>query len=392
MTKTVRYQQGELYRDHGAWFVRYRERVRQADHSMKTERRAERLGSVEEFPTRAEIEPLRTAFMQGVNATAATPDASMTLTDFVERVYLPYVERELRPSTHKGYRGVWRRYLAEHIGSARLRRFRTVDASRLLRTLAEERGVNKTTLGHVKGVLSAIFTHAKNEGAYDGTNPIQDARIPRQARGAGETFAYQLAQILRILDVLPLLPRAVVATASFAGLREGELRGFEWPDYGGGELRVRRSVWKTFVNEPKTHASREAVPVIPVLARTLEAYRTSMHSPKAGVVFHDGSGRRMDLDKLAQRVIRPAVEAIGLPWYGWHGFRRGIASNLFALGVDDKVVQRILRHAKPHVTRERYIKTFDPAIAAAMQKMQAAVDALGPRLASSWPAIGSGQN
>jgi integrase len=100
----------------------------------------------------------------------------------------------------------------------------------------------------------------------------------------------------------------------------------------------------------------------------------------------DGSAQRMDLDKLAQRVIRPAVEAIGLPWYGWHGFRRGVASNLYALGVDEKVVQRILRHAKPHVTRERYIKAFDPAVLEAMQRMQAVVTSLqnnGQQLASS---------
>ena len=63
------------------------------------------------------------------------------------------------------------------------------------------------------------------------------------------------------------------------------------------------------------------------------------------------------MDKLAQRVIRPAVEACGLPWYGWHGFRRGIASNLYELGANDKIVQRVLRHAKPHVTRERYGKS-----------------------------------
>lgn len=75
-------------------------------------------------------------------------------------------------------------------------------------------------------------------------------------------------------------------------------------------------------------------------------------------------------------MIRPAIEAIGLPWYGWHGFRRGIASNLYALGADDKVVQRVLRHAKPHVTKERYIKVFDPAVLEAMQKMQATSEEL----------------
>jgi integrase len=94
------------------------------------------------------------------------------------------------------------------------------------------------------------------------------------------------------------------------------------------------------------------------------------------VIFHSGDGRPMAMDKLAQKVIRPAIEAIGLSWYGWHGFRRGIASNLFALGADDKIVQRILRHAKPHVTRERYIKVFDPAVLDAMQKMQATLEQL----------------
>jgi len=101
-----------------------------------------------------------------------------------------------------------------------------------------------------------------------------------------------------------------------------------------------------------------------------------MHHPTSGVMFHHGNGKRMDMDKLAQRVIRPAVEAIGLEWYGWHGFRRGVASNLYALGADEKIVQRILRHAHPHVTKERYIKAFDPAVMEAMERLQATVELL----------------
>jgi uncharacterized protein (DUF2132 family) len=67
--------------------------------------------------------------------------------------------------------------------------------------------------------------------------------------------------------------------------------------------------------------------VIPALAAILDEYRKSMHNPKSGVIFQSGNGSPMAMDKLAQKVIRPALEAIGLPWYGWHGFRRGIASN-----------------------------------------------------------------
>lgn len=67
---------------------------------------------------------------------------------------------------------------------------------------------------------------------------------------------------------------------------------------------------------------------------------------------------------------------IGLEWYGWHGFRRGIASNLYELGANEKIVQRVLRHAKPHVTKDRYIKAFDPAVLAAMKSLETRLDAL----------------
>ncbi len=40
----------------------------------------------------------------------------------------------------------------------------------------------------------------------------------------------------------------------------------------------------------------------------------------------------------------------------------------------EKVVQRILRHAKPHLTKERYIKAFDPAVLAAMKTLETTLD------------------
>ena len=135
-------------------------------------------------------------------------------------------------------------------------------------------------------------------------------------------------------------------------------------------------MWKTFVNGPKTRASAQAVPVIRHLAEILTAYRISIGNPATGVMFHSGDGNPMDLDKLAQQVIRPLVKSIGLEWYGWHGFRRGIASNLYELAADEKVVQRILRHAKSHVTKDRYIKAFDPAVLAAMRKLETSLDAM----------------
>jgi integrase len=334
------------------------------------------LGTLKDYPRESNIKPLLAEFMQRLNAGKFTPEASMTLREFVENIYLLFVEDEMRASTDKGYREIWKNHICDRVGEIRVREFRTVHASKMLRAIADDNDLSKTTLQHIKSVLSGIFTHAKNEGAFDGANPVQGARIPSNARGPGETYAYNLTEICQILEVLPLLPKAVVATASFAGLRKGELRGLEWPDYSEDVLSVTRSRWKAVVNGPKTRASGQTVPVIRQLAEILNAYRSSMGNPTSGIVFHRGSGEPLDFDKLGQRVVRPAVRAIGLEWHGWHGFRRGIASNLYELGANDKVVQRILRHAKPHVTKERYIKAFDPAVLAAMKSMETTLDAL----------------
>jgi hypothetical protein len=112
-----------------------------------------------------------------------------------------------------------------------------------------------------------------------------------------------------------------------------------------------------------TEAEKQAMPAPPTMAirqlgEILNTYRPSMGNPQAGVMCHSGGGQHMDFDKLGQSLIRPAVQALQFEWHGWHGFRRGIASNLHELEANDKVVQRILRHAKPHVTKERYIKAL----------------------------------
>src|SRR5215471_21053339 len=146
-------------------------------------------------------------------------------------------------------------------------------------------------------MLSGVFTYAKNEGAFDGNNPVAGALIPSRARRPRETYAYSLREILQILNILPLLAKAVVATASFAGLREGELKGMEWRDYAGTELNVARSIWRGVVNLPKTPASAAPVPVIKELADILSEYRSSIGSPQSGMMFHSGSGERMDMDK-----------------------------------------------------------------------------------------------
>lgn len=56
-----------------------------------------------------------------------------------------------------------------------------------------------------------------------------------------------------------------------------------------------------------------------------------------------------------------------IDWKGYHGFRRGLASNLNRLGVDDSVIQAILRHSSVAITQAAYIKTSRPDTVEAMR-------------------------
>lgn len=54
-------------------------------------------------------------------------------------------------------------------------------------------------------------------------------------------------------------------------------------------------------------------------------------------------------------------------WHGWHAFRRGLATNLHALGVDDKTIQAILRHSSIGLTMNVYVESLSESQVSAME-------------------------
>jgi integrase len=254
-----------------------------------------------------------------------------------------------------------------------LREFRTVDGERVLESIAKEYKLTSTTLAHIKAFLSGSFRFAKRRGVINSENPIRDVVLPK-GKPAGETHAYSLEEIMQMLRVLPEPARTIVAVAAFTGVRKGELRGFLWENYDGEQVLISQSFWRGHALEPKTRQSKAPVPVIAQLARLLDSHRCLSGNPANGLMFLSPVGKPINLDALAADVIVPLVTKAGVQWHGWHAFRRGLATNLHQLGVSDKVIQRILRHANVAVTQNCYIKTADSEVAAAMQQFEQSLE------------------
>jgi len=123
---------------------------------------------------------------------------------------------------------------------------------------------------------------------------------------------------------------------------------------------------RSHVDEPKTKKSRAPVPVIAQLAERINLHRKLSGNPSAGLMFVSPLGKPMNLDALVRDSIRPVLAKAGLTWHGWHAFRRGLASNLNRLGIDDSIIQAILRHSDPALTQRCYIKTVSSDAVAAM--------------------------
>ncbi|MFZ1140560.1 MAG: tyrosine-type recombinase/integrase [Candidatus Sulfotelmatobacter sp.] len=292
----------------------------------------------------------------------------MTLLRFIEDRYLPFVEEHQRISTFRGYRNMWRRYLKPRCNIT-LREFRTVDGERILDSIAKEHRLTSTTLARIKAFLSGIFRFAKHQGVINSENPVRDVVLPK-GKPASETHAYSLEEITQMLKVLPEPASTIVAVAAFRGVRKGELRGFLWENYDGEQVLISQSFWRAHALEPKTRQSKAPVPVIAPLAGLLDAHRCLSGNPANGLMFLSPVGKPINLDGLAAKVIGPLVKKLGIQWHGWHAFRRGLATNLHQLGVSDKIIQRILRHANVAVTQNCYIKTADSEVTDAMLQFE----------------------
>jgi integrase len=259
--------------------------------------------------------------------------------------------------------------------------------------VAKDATLKRATLSRVKSFMHEIFSEVIRLGLREGdVNPASGVKI-KCVKGKGATFAYTLDQIKDILAAHSGPSKVLMAVAAYSGLRRGEIVGLKWEDYDGQSIWVRRNICfgergEMSVEPPKTEASGAPVPVITPLRDILNAWKAKAHANASITadcwIFQAGFTRKKDhpatlLDSakltplspanVLRDVILPALEKAEIEWLGYHAFRRGLATNLRALSVDDLTIMEILRHSDIAVTRASYIKRVSEKSAEAMGKL-----------------------
>jgi integrase len=159
--------------------------------------------------------------------------------------------------------------------------------------------------------------------------------------------------------------RAMVTTAAFTGMRQGELRGLSWEDIdlAAGQITVRQRAdqWGA-LGAPKSKAGQRVLDIAPAVVKELQRWRLASGSPvmvfpgrATGKVIGQ-STVLLAFDGLQKR--SGIVGANGAPKYVFHALRHFFASVEIKLGRNPKELQTEMGHEKIELTMNTYGHLF----------------------------------
>jgi integrase len=123
----------------------------------------------------------------------------------------------------------------------------------------------------------------------------------------------------------------------------------------------------------KTEASKRSIDLPEWLVEDLKLHVDTHNLKGSSFIFYSARGRRLHYSNWRQRVWEPACEATGFPELRFHDLRSLNATSMVEEGVNVKVAQERLGHARVTTTLGIYAR-------ATSKGLREAADVLGERL------------
>jgi len=301
----------------------------------------------------------------------ARPDRDMTVSDFVEKVFMPWIEAEKEASTVKSYKGYWNAYLAPHFNHTKtLKGYEPYMGTNLLEKLASE--FSENTVSHARALASVIFAYATAKG-YITANPWRDVKKTVAGRDVEDGYAYTQQEIEACLDALARvegreaysaeMASMALSVGFYAGLRPSEIAGLRWENVTADRIYVNQAFVVGKSKGTKTGKNRTVV-MLPQLQNRMKEWRMKWGNPTNGWVFpNQANGGPMNMNDTSSRVIKTTLEKAELKWEGFYAARRGFGTMLVLAGATlDEVADAMGK--SPDVVFKHYFKDKTSTLAA----------------------------
>ena len=308
------------------------------------------------------------------------------------------IKRGLKDNTFQNYQYMYNTFVRPEFGKKRISALKKSDVKRFYNHLADERGLQTSTIDSIHTVLHQVLDMAVDD-AYIRNNPsdnvlkeLKQSHIFKTGKKRALTKAQQdlLLEFLRHNRTYSHW-YPIFAVMLGTGLRVGEATGLRWCDIDleNGQIDVnhtlvyychRHEYQKNGcyfnVNTPKTDASNRQVPMMDFVKEAflmekeyqeltgvkceavVDGYTDFIFVNRFGMVQHQGT-----LNKAIRRIIRDCndevllseeEDPVLLPHFSCHTLRHTFTTRMCEAGVNVKVIQDALGHSDISTTLNIY--------------------------------------
>ena len=352
----------DLYRENGAWKFRVNENLFNVrgfrEHSW---REPVHLGPATGPQRLSRKEAQRAVWEKlplGQQHGAPGPQPSMTIVDFVEKLFVPehVAIKGLAGRTH--YRAILKHVLTPEevqrvfkldLDASRTRLKAIPDWPYLsniglndarpehvetLMEAARARGYSIQTVTHIRNVVSAIFSHARKGSYFTGTNPASQVAVPGMSRKEAHTLS--LPQLRAVLELMRYPEKEMTLLAIVTAMNVAEICGLQWKHVNlstadqhiegdiipAGAIAVRKQWYRGELNSVKIGRTRNVT--MPQLMHSVLSglsQRPRYTRPDDFVLVSE-AGTPVNETNIASRRLKAVGNELNMPWLSWHVFRR----------------------------------------------------------------------
>ena len=290
---------------------------------------------------------------------AQPPPSLMTITDFVENVFIPEHVAMKAASGRTHFRAILKHVLTPeevdrvfrvdadrsrtkltavrnwpYLGNIRLADTRPEDVQRLI-AAAVTRGYSAQTVKHIRNVVGAIFTHARKRQCFSGDNPAELVALPRMVRK--EAHALTIDQAKDLLAAMQYPEKELALISILTHMNVAEICGLQWKwvnladewSMTDGEkipprtIAVRKHFYRgELVSLPMRSRKRFVTipePLIPILRALSERAK---YTGSDAFVLVSAVGTPINEKDIAMRRLKPIGRSMQMPWLSWRVFGR----------------------------------------------------------------------
>jgi integrase len=262
--------------------------------------------------------------------------------------------RPYKPSVLRGYRADFDRYVLPALGAVRLADLTADDFQALVDRLVGA-GLSGSKVRNALVPCQALYRRHRRQVLADPTDGLD---LPEP--GGRRERVVSPAAAGELLDGLPGAERALWATALYAGLRRGEVRGLRVADVADDSISVERG-WDDYEGpvDPKSRAGVRRVPLPETLRVILAAhvkrpgrsgdellFGRLPHAPFTPTFVQDKADEAWAISAVGAflRSESASVERVTL-----HECRHSFSTYLDAAGISETRADRYMGHSNPSV-------------------------------------------